>query len=685
MSDADTLCAGLPALLDALSSDLPALRLRSLGVVRDDDGGGALFAYRDEFGSSVYGATLTALPETFSPRTARRLDVDPALLARNRDGLIESRLLMTGSHEGEQCEPLRHILTVPVPRVGDSRALLIVGVAAERTPASADLARIDTLASTIAGMLARRESRETELERLRRLEKVEALLPALVHVLDVREIFERLSAITNDVIPHEFATAALFNDSLTEVSVYAATSSLNGVEYTGPMPVAPSQTAAFLCRFVPDMRLHPVDRVQDFSCRAGGRGSLRAVIRLNDRTIGAIAFASREVACYTALDVTVARRVADYVALAISHYRLADEARKAAVLAERNARLEIRVRTLTEELDSRSGYRKVAGESKAWKQVLTEATKVAATDTTALLLGESGTGKEVVARFLHRASPRSHGPFIAMNCAALPDQLLEAELFGYERGAYTGATQSKPGQLEQAAGGTLFLDEVGEMSLTAQAKFLRVLQEREFQRLGGTRILRSDARIVAATNRDLEKAISQGQFREDLYYRLNVFAIELPALRDRRDDILPLTEAFLAEFSQRFGKPPAGISRDARRILLEHHWPGNVRELRNSLERAAILCEGGLITPEHLPSKMTTARPSSAAAVPAVAAVPVATVPAPMEAPPMANAPTEVFAVERLMIEQALQNTRFNKSKTARLLGLTRQQLYVRMRKYGLE
>src|SRR6185295_5396953 len=192
------------------------------------------------------------------------------------------------------------------------------------------------------------------------------------------------------------------------------------------------------------------------------------------------------------------------------------------------------------------------------------------------------------------------GPFIALNCAALPEQLLEAELFGYERGAFTGATQSKPGQLELAAGGTLFLDEVGEMSPSAQAKFLRVLQEREFQRLGGTRVLRTDARIVAATNRDLPKAIANGQFREDLFYRLNVFAIRLPALRDRRDDVLPLSDAFLAEIGRGLGRPAAGISRDARQLLIDYPWPGNVRELRNILERAAILCDGGLITADHL-------------------------------------------------------------------------------------
>jgi transcriptional regulator with PAS, ATPase and Fis domain len=311
--------------------------------------------------------------------------------------------------------------------------------------------------------------------------------------------------------------------------------------------------------------------------------------------------------------------------------------------------------------------------------VLTQATQVAATETTALLLGESGTGKEVIARFLHRASTRRSGPFIALNCAALPEQLLEAELFGYERGAFTGATQSKPGQLEQAAGGTLFLDEVGEMSLPAQAKFLRVLQEREFQRLGGTRVLRTNARIVAATNRDLQRAIGLGQFREDLYYRLNVFAIRLPPLRDRREDILPLSDAFLAEIAQGLGRPPAGISRDARTMLTEYRWPGNVRELRNILERAAILCDGGLITAEHL--ALTASAPP--APLPPTAAPQQAGATAAGPARPISA--SDLQSMERSMIEQALQNARFNKSKAAKALGLTRQQLYVRMRRYGLE
>jgi transcriptional regulator with PAS, ATPase and Fis domain len=342
----------------------------------------------------------------------------------------------------------------------------------------------------------------------------------------------------------------------------------------------------------------------------------------------------------------------------------------------RAARLEARVRALTEELDARTGYRRVVGESPEWRQVLMQATQVASTETTVLLLGESGTGKEVVARFLHRASTRHGGPFIALNCAALPEQLLEAELFGYERGAFTGATQSKPGQLEQAAGGTLFLDEVGEMSPSSQAKLLRVLQEREFQRLGGTRVLRTDVRIVAATNRNLPRAIANGQFREDLYYRLNVFAIQLPSLRERRADIPPLSEAFLAEISRGLGRPPARISSEARQCLLDYHWPGNVRELRNALERAAILSDGGLITAEHLAPTVSTST-----VTPSVVETPSA-VPADDFVP---SSISDLQSMERAMIEQALQSARYNKSRAAKALGLTRHQLYVRMRRYGLE
>src|SRR5258705_3260212 len=211
-----------------------------------------------------------------------------------------------------------------------------------------------------------------------------------------------------------------------------------------------------------------------------------------------------------------------------------------------------------------SGPERVIGQSPGWQDVLKKAAQVASTDTTVFLQGESGTGKEVVARFIHQASPRKHGPFVAINCAALPETLLESELFGYERGAFTGAYQSKAGQIELASAGVLFLDEVSEMSRAAQATFLRVLQEREFRRLGGTRLVKTNARVIAATNRDLHAAMQSGSFREDLYYRLRVFDIRIPPLRERPSDIVSLTDAFLEDIGRSLGCRRAGISDEAR-------------------------------------------------------------------------------------------------------------------------
>ena len=335
---------------------------------------------------------------------------------------------------------------------------------------------------------------------------------------------------------------------------------------------------------------------------------------------------------------------------------------------ERAARLEERVRVLANELESTLGFRRVIGEAKRWKDALNQAARVAKTETTVLLTGESGTGKEVLARFIHRGSPRAAGPFVGLNCAALPDTLLESELFGHEKGAFTGAMTARPGRIEQAAGGVLFLDEVAEMTPAVQAKLLRVLQEREYQRLGGTRPVRADVRVIAATNRDLEAALAKGEFREDLYYRLRVFEIQLPPLRDRRQDILPMAEAFLEEIGTVVGRKAAGISRDGAEALLSYHWPGNVRELRNALERALILCDGGLISVEHLP--FGTDRPPRPGG-----AWPVRTFPA---------GGVSLEAMERDMIVQALQEARNNRSRAARLLGITRARLYSRLQRYRL-
>ena len=295
------------------------------------------------------------------------------------------------------------------------------------------------------------------------------------------------------------------------------------------------------------------------------------------------------------------------------------------------------------------------GISPAWREVIRRATQVAATEATTCLQGESGTGKEVIARFIHRRSPRWRGPFIAINCAALPEQLLESELFGFERGAFTGAQQSKPGQIELAAGGVLLLDEVTEMTPAAQAKFLRVLQEREFLRLGGTRPVRVNVRVIAATNQNLDDAVAHGEFRADLYYRLNVFDIRIPPLRARRDDILPLAAGFLREFAG----AAAALTPQAAEALCRHEWPGNVRELRNVLERAQIVCDGPVIDVEHLALSATTA-------------VPLLSI-------------TDLGILEQKAVERAMRDSNGNKVRAAKQLGISRMMLYGRLRKFGFE
>jgi len=579
---------------------------------------------------------------------------------------------------------MRSVLSMPIRLEGELRGAANFLSREPYSFTGADLPMARRIADHVALALSHQrlaeQIRSTEELRTRttNIELVDELLAALVDGGELASVFDRISAIARKVLPHDAMFVAVFLPDGRHATRYV----ISGVD-TADIPQViemPEDLRApdWDHQIVGDLTVNPPAALQT-AIKLGFRSALRLPIRLDGRVVAILSFGSKSVSAFGENDVTVGRRIADRVALSLVRERGVQATRRADEATTRAAQLEARVRALTEELDARTGFRRVVGESQPWRRVLTQATQVAPTETTVLLLGESGTGKEVIARFLHRASSRANGPFVALNCAALPEQLLEAELFGYERGAYTGATQSKPGQLEQAAGGTLFLDEVGEMSPSVQAKFLRVLQEREFQRLGGTRVLRTDARIVAATNRDLLRAIAQGQFREDLYYRLNVFAINLPALRDRPDDVLPLSEVFLGEVARGLGRPPAGISRDARQALRAYPWPGNVRELRNILERAAILCEGGLITTEHL----ALIAPVQPEPVPAVAQAVVPAAPSVPAAP--ARDAADISRMERAMIEQALQDARYNKSKAAKALGLTRQQLYVRLRRFGLE
>ena len=431
----------------------------------------------------------------------------------------------------------------------------------------------------------------------------------------------------------------------------------------------------------------------------GYRSAIRLSLGYGSKRLGSVLLCARERGRFTPAHAAALTVVAELITVALAHeqraHELAEETRRTAAAQERASALEQRVRALAAEIETLSPHRAL-GQSRRWRDVLAHATKVAPTDTTVLLSGESGTGKEVVARFIHRGSPRKDKPFVALNCAALPEQLLESELFGHEKGAFTGALSAHPGRIEQAAGGILFLDEVGEMSPSVQAKFLRVLQEREFQRLGGTRSLRADVRVLAATNRDLKTMVSRGTFREDLYYRLAVFDIALPALRERREDIPLLTDAFLESVGRSVGRPAAGLADEARDRLITYAWPGNVRELRNVLERAVILCEGGLITSEHLPLSIAVSIDTPTAPVATqpsrpldVSSAATASAAAAAGAAATARGPQKSVSAldeaERNLIVQALARSGNNKSKAARALGLTRAQLRSRIEKHGLD
>jgi transcriptional regulator with GAF, ATPase, and Fis domain len=404
----------------------------------------------------------------------------------------------------------------------------------------------------------------------------------------------------------------------------------------------------------------------------GYRSVLRVPVNHREQRLGSILLLSFQPSCFSEAHGRALTFIAHMVALALVHEQLAEalavETQRSATALDRATRLEQRVHALVLELQTLSPHQAI-GQSRRWRDALKHATKVAPTDTTVLLTGESGTGKEVLARFIHRASPRKEGPFVALNCAALPEQLLESELFGHERGAFTGAQTPYSGRIEQAAGGVLFLDEVAEMSSSLQAKFLRVLQEREYQRLGSARTLKADVRVLAATNRDLKAGITRGTFREDLYYRLAVFDIELPPLRERTDDIPLLVETFLEQIGRSVGRPAAGVTDDALQKLMLYAWPGNVRELRNVVERAVILSEGGLITSEHLPLSVASK------AAPAMT---------PRETTITSKNLQTVSSAERELILRALERSGNNKSKAARLLGLTRAQLRSRIEKHGL-
>lgn len=479
------------------------------------------------------------------------------------------------------------------------------------------------------------------------------LLRTLATALDVRETFPSLSRTVQRFLGHDRLVLLVYDGS-GRAEVHATSNDDGPSSWVGAANARPlTSVPAFVV--VDDVAVQrgcaSLAGLRD-GALATGYQSILDVQSLAGGQRFSLQFWSKRRAAFSPADFAISGRIVEHVALAIAHERLA---RRGLQLQEHGGR-----RPLVSGQRGRSSDVQpygVIGASAAWTAAIKQAAQVAATRATVLLTGESGTGKEVVARFIHRHSPQDREPFVAVNCAALPEPLLEAELFGYERGAFTGAVQSKPGHIEQAGQGVLFFDEIGEMARPAQAKLLRLVQEREFQRLGGTRVQRAHARMIAATNRNLHDAVRRGEFREDLYYRLQVFEIHLPPLRERPTDVLPLAEHFLHEVGRAVGRPAAGLAPDAADALEQYRWPGNVRQLRNVLERATILCEGALITAEHLvlpPSDLTV------------------------------TGPTTVGAVERDLIQRALRECTGNKSQAARRLGLSRKQLYFRLNQYGI-
>jgi len=577
---------------------------------------------------------------------------------------------------------VRGRIAVPIYAGGRVVGLFAVSSFAPGVYTDAHVATCRQIADLIGPFVQGMVLFQREHRRRARLQAITALAPILGTSLKVGDFLERLGEAVRPVLDFDAMAIRVVNADRHTLDLVGVLDTEEGSQYAG---IAAPEEYSMSRRMVSgetilihdaERELDP-DRAGDRRILARGRRSLLVVpLMIGERLEGYVYFAKRLPDSYGEADAEIAQALGAEIVIAMQHQRLAEEQQRAGAAEARARHLQVRVESLRTALGDRDDFSHIIGRAPAFLDALEQARRVAATETTVLLTGESGTGKEVVARAIHHGSPRKDGPFVAVNCAALPETLIESELFGHERGAFTGADRLQRGRFELAEGGTLFLDEIGELAPVVQAKLLRVLQERQYERVGGAALLDADVRLITATNRDLEQAVAAGRFREDLYYRLAVFRVHLPPLRERGADVVLLGEHFVRELGARTGKGELGLGGAAREVLLTHRWPGNIRELQNAVERALILSDGGLITADQLGITVTRAAVAEAAMRVEGSESGVAVAPRPLG--------ESLADLERRTIIDALARVHGNKSRAAAALGVSRTQLYTRLKRFGL-
>ena len=471
--------------------------------------------------------------------------------------------------------------------------------------------------------------------------------------LDLRKVLDAIAQSAADVMHAEAGSVLLFDKRRNKLVFLAATGesaqAVVGEEFDSNLGIAGKVITTGRPQLVSDVNKNPdffkgIDNKSSFQTR----GLIAAPLIHQDEVIGVVEVLNRKSSeGFADEDLDLLQVFGNLAATGVTNAQAHE------TLARENLSLR----------STMQAGRKIIGDSDALQQVLNLCNRVAPSTASVLLLGETGTGKELIARYLHDRSPRRDKPFIAINCAALAETLLESELFGHEKGAFTGAVGKKLGRFELADGGTLLLDEIGEISPAIQVKLLRVLQEKEFVRVGGTQTVACNVRIIASTNRDLKSEMEQGRIRQDLYYRLNVFPINNPPLRERRDDIPKLAEHFITQASAELNVPCPTITDDTTAVLVSYRWPGNIRELQNVIERAVLLSDGDKINPSHLPREIAGDSADTLST----------------------QGDSSLWGYERALILKALNDANWNQSQAARQLGISRDNLRYRVKKYKLE